>query len=63
MNIQLDKRLGKVWMQVEQRLKFDLNEIEYFRKAAVKAKDFEDLPQSYQDLVLDIEGKAKEKAA
>lgn len=63
MNIQLDKRLGKIWMQVEQRLKFDLDEIENFRKAAVKAKDFDDLPQIYKDLVLEIEGKLKEKAA
>lgn len=63
MNIQLDKRRGKIWMQVEQRLKFDLDEIEHFRKAAVKAKDFGDLPLSYRDLVLNIEGGAKEKAA
>lgn len=63
MNIQLDRRLGKIWMQVEQRLKFDLDEIESFRKASVQAKDFDDLPRSYQGLVLEIEGKAKEKAA
>lgn len=63
MNIQLDKRLGKIWMQVEQRLKFDLDEIENFRKAAYTAKDFDDLPPSYKDLVLGIEGGTKEKAA
>ncbi|WP_009632996.1 hypothetical protein [Synechocystis sp. PCC 7509] len=63
MNIQLDKRLGKIWMQVEQQLKFDLDEIENFRKAAVKAKDFDDLPPSCKDLVLKIEGGAKEKVA
>lgn len=63
MNIQLDKRLGKIWMQVEQRLKFDLDKIENFRKAAVKAKDFDALPQSYRDLVLEVEGGSKEQVA
>lgn len=61
MNIQLDKRLGKVWMQVEQRL--SLEEINKFRRAAVRAKDFDDLPQNYKDLVLEIESGSKEKAA
>lgn len=63
MNIQLDKRLGKIWMQVEQQLKFDLDEIENFRKAAVRAKDFDDLPQSYRNLVLAVESSLKEQVA
>jgi hypothetical protein len=55
MNIRLDRRLGRIWMQVEQRLMFDLQEIENFRKAAVKAKDFDELPQPYKELALEIE--------
>lgn len=61
MNIQLDKRLGKIWFVVEQRL--SLEETYKFRDAAFKAKDFDELPQDYKDLVLEIEGKVKEKAA
>ena len=55
MNVRLDKRLGRIWMQVEQRLEFDFDEIENFRKAAVKAKDFDELPQAYKELALEIE--------
>lgn len=61
MNIQLDKRLGKIWLIVHERL--SLQEVNEFRDAAFKAKDFDDLPQIYKDLVLDIEGSSKEKAA
>lgn len=61
MNIQLDKRLGKIWFVVEQRL--SLEETRKFRDAAFKAKDFDELPQIYKDLVLEIEGSSKEKAA
>ena len=61
MNIQLDKRLGKIWLIVHERL--SLQEVNEFRDAAFKAKDFDDLPPSYKDLVLEIEGGAKEKAA
>lgn len=61
MNIQLDKRLGKIWLIVHERL--SLQEVNEFRDAAFKAKDFDDLPLSYKDLVLEIEGRLKEKAA
>lgn len=53
MNVQLDKRLGKIWMEVERRL--SLEEVDRFRNAAVKASAFDDLPQTYKDLVLEIE--------
>lgn len=55
MNVRFDRRLGRIWLQVEQRLEFDWDEIESFRKTVVKAKDFDDLPQAYKDLVLEIE--------
>ena len=61
MNIQLDKRLGKIWSVVEQRL--SLEETRKFRDAAFKAGNFDKLPPSYRDLVLEIEGSSKEKAA
>ena len=61
MNIQLDKRLGKIWLIVHERL--SLQEVNEFRDAAFIAKDFDDLPLSYKDLVLEIEGGLKEKAA
>lgn len=61
MNPKLDRRLGRIWDKVRERL--GNNEINKFLDLVIQAKDFEDLPQSYQDLVLDIEGKAKEKAA
>lgn len=61
MNVQLDKRLGKIWMEVERRL--SLEEVDRFRNAAVKASAFDDLPQTYKDLVLEIESGSKEKAA
>lgn len=61
MNVQLDKRLGKIWMEVERRL--SLEEIHKFRDAAVQAKSFNDLPQTCKDLVLEIESSSKKKAA
>lgn len=61
MNVQLDKRLGKIWMRVEQQL--SLEEINKFRNAAVNAKDFDDLPQGYKDLVLEIESKQEQRVA
>lgn len=61
MNIQLDKRLGKIWFVVEQRL--SLEETRKFRDAAFKAKDFDELPQDYKNLVIEIEGSLKEQAA
>lgn len=61
MNIQLDKRLGKIWLVVEQRL--SLEETREFRDAAFKAKDFDELPESLKSLVLEIESGSKEKAA
>lgn len=61
MNIQLDKRLGKIWLIVHERL--SLQEVKEFRDAAFEAKDFDDLPQVYKDLVLEIEAESKGKAA
>ncbi|KJH71102.1 hypothetical protein [Aliterella atlantica] len=61
MNPKLDRRLGRIWDKVRERL--GNNETNKFLDLIIQAKDFEDLPQGYQDLVLDIEGKAKEKAA
>lgn len=61
MNIQLDKRLGKIWMEVERQL--NLEEIHKFRDAAVRAKDFNNLPEVYKNLVLEIESGSKKRAA
>ena len=61
MNIQLDKRLGRIWLEVEKHL--SMEETDIFRNAAVKAKDFDDLPKVYKDLVLEIESSAEESAA
>ncbi len=61
MNPKLDRRLGKIWDKVRERLGID--ETDKFLYLVIKAKDFDDLPQIYKDLVLEIEGKSKEKAA
>ena len=53
MNVRLDRRLGRIWSQVEQRL--SLEETRKFRDAAFKAKTFDDLPESLKSLVLEIE--------
>lgn len=53
MNVRLDKRLGRIWLVVEQRL--SLEETRKFRDAAFKAKDFDELPQAYKELALEIE--------
>ena len=42
-------------MKVQKKLEFDFDEIENFRKAAAKAKDFDELPQAYKELALEIE--------
>ena len=55
MNVRLDRRLGRIWMKVQKKLEFDFDEIENFRKAAAKAKDFDELPQAYKELALEIE--------
>lgn len=61
MNIQLDKRLGKVWLVVEQKI--SLEKTRKFRDAAFKVKDFDDLPEVYKDLVLEIEAESRGKVA
>lgn len=61
MNVQLDKRLGKIWMEVERQL--NLEQIHKFRDAVVRSKDFDDLPEVYKDLVLEIESCSKQRAA
>lgn len=61
MNPKLDRRLGRIWDKVRERLGID--ETDKFLDLVIKAKDFDDLPPSYKDLVLEIEGKSKEKAA
>ncbi len=60
MNPKLDRRLGKIWDKVRERLGID--ETENFLDLVIKAKDFDNLPSIYKDLVLEIEGKSKEKA-
>ena len=61
MNPKLDRRLGKIWDKVREKLGSD--ETDKFLDLVIQAKDFDDLPPSYKDLVLEIEGKLKEKAA
>jgi hypothetical protein len=53
MNVRLDKRLGRILFVVEQRL--SLEETRKFRDAAFKAEDFDELPQPYKELALEIE--------
>lgn len=61
MNVQLDRRLGRIWDKVQKRL--SMEEVDKFRDAVVRAKDFDDLPEVYKDLVLEIESGSKERAA
>jgi len=61
MNPKLDRRLGKIWDKVRERLGID--ETEKFLYLVIKVKDFDNMPPIYKDLVLEIEGKSKEKAA
>lgn len=61
MNVQLDRRLGKIWDKVRERLSRE--EVNKFLDLVVKAKSFDDLPQAYKDLVIEIESGSKEKAA
>lgn len=61
MNPKLDRRLGKIWDKVRERLGID--ETNKFLDLVIQAKDFDALPQIYKDLVLEIEGSSKEKAA
>lgn len=53
MNAQLSRRLGRVWLEVEQRLSID--EADRYVEAAYKAKSFDDLPENLKTLVLEIE--------
>lgn len=53
MNPQLDRRLGRIWIKVQKRL--SMKEVDKFRNAAVRAKDFDDLAEDYKNLVLEIE--------
>ena len=61
MNPKLDGRLGRIWDKVREKLGSD--ETDKFLDLVIQAKDFDDLPQIYKDLVLEIEGKSKQKAA
>ena len=61
MNAQLSRRLGKVWLEVEQRLSMD--EVDRFVELALQANSFDELPDSLKNLVLEIEAESKEKAA
>jgi hypothetical protein len=61
MNPKLDRRLGRIWDKVRERLGRD--ETNKFLDLVTQAKDFDDLPQACKDLVLEIEGESKEKAA
>jgi hypothetical protein len=61
MNPKLDRRLGKIWGKVRDKLGSD--ETDKFLDLVIQDKDFDDLPPSFRDLVLKIEGEAKEKAA
>jgi F0F1-type ATP synthase delta subunit len=61
MNPKLDRRLGKIWDKVREKL--GSNETDKFLEVVIQAKDFDDLPQIYKDLVLEIEGRSKQKAA
>ncbi len=61
MNPKLDRRLGEIWDKVREKLGSD--ETNKFLDLVIQAKDFDDLPQIYKDLVLEIEGRAKQKAA
>lgn len=53
MNPKLDRRLGRLSFHIYKRL--TLEEAVEFVDAAVRAKDFNDLPQVYKHLVLEIE--------
>lgn len=61
MNVQLDRRLGKIWDKVRERLSRE--EVNKFLDLVIQAKSFDDLPQVYKDLVLEIERGSQEKAA
>lgn len=61
MNVKLDRRLGRIWDQVRKRL--GREETNKFLDLVVKAKDFDDLPEVYKDLVLEIESDSKERVA
>ncbi len=61
MNPKLDRRLGKIWDRVREKLGSD--ETNKLLDLVIQAKDFDDLPPIYKDLVLEIEGSSKEKAA
>ncbi|HCF28661.1 MAG TPA: hypothetical protein DEV81_15990 [Cyanobacteria bacterium UBA11049] len=53
MNVRLDRRLGRIWDKVRERLGKD--ETNKFLDFVVQAKDFDNLPQAYKELALEIE--------
>lgn len=59
MNVKLDKRLGRIWDEVRRCL--GMEETDRFLDLVVKAKDFDDLPEAYKNLVLEIESSSKEE--
>lgn len=61
MNPKLDRRLGRIWDKVRGRLSKE--ETNNLLDLVNQAKYFDDLPQRYRDLVLEIEGGSKENAA
>lgn len=61
MNVQLDRRLGRIWDKVRERLSRE--KVSEFLDAAVQAKSFDDLPEVYKNLVLEIESGSKQRAA